>query len=102
MPNHFAVQQPPTFEVIVHADPEGGYWVEAPGIPGLVSQGETKEELTVNLKEAFEGWLLEADPETAARLGIQPTPSKMLTLELVENEPITLIYGTDGQLRNAA
>jgi predicted RNase H-like HicB family nuclease len=42
---------------IVHEAEEGGYWVEVPGIPGCVSQGETIEELKKNIHDAIEGCL---------------------------------------------
>lgn len=44
-------------KVVVHEADEGGYWAEVPGIPGCVTQGETFEELLVNLYEAVEGCL---------------------------------------------
>jgi len=38
---------------------EDGYWVaECPSLPGCVSQGKTKEEAIVNIKEAIEGYIL--------------------------------------------
>jgi predicted RNase H-like HicB family nuclease len=43
---------------------EDGYWVvECPSLPGCVSQGRTKEEAIVNIKEAIRGYIaaLEAD-----------------------------------------
>lgn len=43
------------YTVVLHLDREmGGYWVEAPALPGCVSQGETKEEALDNIKEAIE------------------------------------------------
>ena len=44
-------------DVIVHQAEEGGYWGEAPAIPGCVAQGETIEELVGNLNDAVEGCL---------------------------------------------
>jgi predicted RNase H-like HicB family nuclease len=44
--------------VLVHSADEGGYWAEVPALPGCVSQGETMDELRVNVREAIEGWLL--------------------------------------------
>ncbi len=43
---------------------EDGYWVaECPSLPGCVSQGTTKEEAIVNVREAIQGYIaaLEAD-----------------------------------------
>ncbi len=67
---------PPTFEVEIHREPDGSYWVEAPGLPGLVTQGDTMQELEENLQEAFDGWMLAKDPEIAAHLSIVPTPRR--------------------------
>jgi predicted RNase H-like HicB family nuclease len=47
-----------TLKVLTHAAEEGGYWAEVPALPGCVSQGETMDELRVNIREAIEGWLL--------------------------------------------
>ncbi|MBN1902000.1 type II toxin-antitoxin system HicB family antitoxin [Candidatus Sumerlaeota bacterium] len=44
-------------KVIVHEAEEGGFWAEAPSIPGCATQGETFEEVLDNLHEAIEGCL---------------------------------------------
>ena len=44
-------------KVIVHEAEEGGYWAEAPSIPGCATQGETFDELLGNIYEAVEGCL---------------------------------------------
>ena len=37
---------------------EDGYWVaECPSLPGCISQGKTKEEAIVNIKEAVHGYI---------------------------------------------
>ena len=62
-------------KVVVHEAEEGGFWAEVPALPGCVSQGETIEELTANIREAIAGWL-DADVRT-------PEPgSKERVLEL--------------------
>lgn len=86
---------PPIFEVVVHREPDGSYWVEAPGLPGLMTQGDTMQELEENLQEAFDGWLLAQDPETAAKLGIVATPP---LLDLTEDETIKVTVGGNGRL----
>lgn len=45
------------YAVVIHDDPEGGYWAEAPALPGCYSQGETIEELKQNIREAIAGVL---------------------------------------------
>lgn len=45
---------------------EDGYWViECPSLPGCISQGETKEEATANIREAISLYIesLEANGE---------------------------------------
>ena len=47
--------------VIVHEAEEGGYWAEVPEIPGCATQGDTLEELILNLQDAVEACLSVAD-----------------------------------------
>ncbi len=44
-------------KVVVHQAEEGGYWAEVPSIPGCATQGESFEELLINLYEVVEGCL---------------------------------------------
>ena len=59
-------------KVVVHEEPEGGYWAEVPAIPGCATQGGSFEELLQNLYEAVEGCLsVDIDhpsPETSSRI----------------------------------
>ena len=52
-------------KAIVHEAEEGGYWAEVPALPGCVTQGDTMDEVTANLREAVEGWLSVETPEGA-------------------------------------
>lgn len=45
------------YAVVIHEDPEGGFWAEVPALPGCYSQGETMDELMVNVREAVAGVL---------------------------------------------
>ncbi len=45
------------FTVLIHPEPEGGFWGEVPALPGCYSQAETIQELLVNLKEAINSTL---------------------------------------------
>jgi predicted RNase H-like HicB family nuclease len=45
------------FKAIIHTAEDGGFWAEVPALPGCVTQGDTKAELELNLREAIEGWL---------------------------------------------
>jgi predicted RNase H-like HicB family nuclease len=53
-------------KIVVHEAEEGGFWAEAPALPGCASQGETLDELLVNMREAIEGWLAVDVPEPSA------------------------------------
>ena len=44
-------------KVVIHQAEGGGYWAEVPTIPRCVTQGESFEELLMNLYEAVEGCL---------------------------------------------
>lgn len=44
-------------KAIIHSAEEGGYWAEVPALPGCITEGDTMDELLVNLKDAIEGWL---------------------------------------------
>ncbi|HLB04036.1 MAG TPA: type II toxin-antitoxin system HicB family antitoxin [Gaiellaceae bacterium] len=45
--------QPAEIEFVFEPQEEGGYYVYAPDLPGLHTQGETLEEATVNAEEAL-------------------------------------------------
>jgi len=45
------------YSVVIHKEPEGGYWAEVPALPGCYSQGETVESLMENVREAISGVL---------------------------------------------
>ena len=42
------------YTVIPEQEPDGGYVVYAPALPGCVSQGDTSEEALANIREAME------------------------------------------------
>lgn len=50
---------------IIHAAEEGGYWAEVPALPGCITEGDTIEEVMVNLKDAIQGWLEVANSREA-------------------------------------
>jgi antitoxin HicB len=47
MPNDY------TYTVILEPDPEGGYAVSVPALPGCFTQGETREEALAMAREAI-------------------------------------------------
>jgi predicted RNase H-like HicB family nuclease len=56
-----------TYAVLIHQDPEGGFWGEVPALPGCYSQGETINQLKDNIREAIAGVL-----EVMKELGQEP------------------------------
>lgn len=42
-------------KVIIRTDPQSGYRAEVPGLPGLLAEGATVEQLHANLCEALAG-----------------------------------------------
>ena len=75
-------------KAIIHPAEEGGYWAEVPALPGCITEGDTWDELLVNLKDAIEGWLevannIDALPDKSGQIppsqGSSPTyPSRGL------------------------
>ena len=61
------------YAVVIHEEPEGGFWAEVPALPGCYSQGETLDELKHNIREAIAG-VLEVlreegrEPETSIQI----------------------------------
>lgn len=43
-----------SFPVVLIPQPEGGYFVQCPTLPGCYSQGESVEDALANIKEAIE------------------------------------------------
>ncbi len=65
------------YRVLIEQDEDGVYVVEAPALPGCITQGRTREEAVENVKEAIAAYLesLEAHGD--------PVPPP-ITEELVE------------------
>lgn len=42
------------FTVVLEQEPDGGYVAKVPALPGCVSQGDTREEVLSNIREAAE------------------------------------------------
>lgn len=64
-------------QVIVYPG-EDGYWVvEVPSLPGCISQGKTKQEAIINIKEAIRGY------EEALREDGLPIPEDKFDTQIV-------------------
>ncbi len=54
-------------KAVIHPAEEGGFWAEVPALPGCITEGDTLEEVTDNLKDAIEGWLEVANSRQMAQ-----------------------------------
>jgi len=62
------------FKVVLEPDPDGGYVVACPTLPGCYSQGDTLDEALENIREAIELCL----EDMLANKEPLPDPSKTL------------------------
>ncbi|CAN5165159.1 hypothetical protein BH20ACT13_BH20ACT13_05860 [soil metagenome] len=46
-----------TVRVVIYPGEDGYVVAECPELPGCMSQGRTREDALVNIREAIEGWL---------------------------------------------
>ncbi|HEV2380596.1 MAG TPA: type II toxin-antitoxin system HicB family antitoxin [Terriglobia bacterium] len=67
-----------TIKAIIRPGDESGYVAECVEVP-VVTQGETLDEVTVNLREAV---ALHLEGEDLSRLGLAPWPTILVTFEL--------------------
>jgi antitoxin HicB len=49
--------QPRKFDVVLERAEEGGFVVSVPDLPGVWTQGETRDEALANVSEAIAGYL---------------------------------------------
>lgn len=66
------------FTIILEPDPEGGFTVLVPALPGCITEGDTRQEAIDNAREAITLYLdsLAADGE--------PIPSDLPNLEVLK------------------
>ena len=46
------------FRIIIEKDEDGVFVAECPALPGCVSQGKTRMEAVMNIKDAVKGYLI--------------------------------------------
>jgi predicted RNase H-like HicB family nuclease len=73
-----------TIKAVIRPGDQSGYVAECVEVP-VVTQGETLDEVTANLREAVE---LHLEGEDLAELGLAPSPTILVTFEL-EAHPAT-------------
>ena len=61
MKNFQVIRSGIVFEL--QSEPEGGYTITIPSLPGCISYGETFEKAIEMIKDAMEGWLAVAREE---------------------------------------
>jgi antitoxin HicB len=61
----------------LQSEPEGGYTISVPSLPGCISYGNTFEEAMEMIKDAMKGWLAVAREE-----GV-PIPEQFEAIQLV-------------------
>jgi predicted RNase H-like HicB family nuclease len=44
-------------QVVIYAGEDGQWVAECPSLPGCISQGNTREEAVINIKEAIRGYV---------------------------------------------
>jgi predicted RNase H-like HicB family nuclease len=45
------------YRVVIETDEDGMFIAECPALPGCISQGRTREEALVNIKDAMAGYI---------------------------------------------
>ena len=69
-------------KVIIHPAAEGGYWAEDPAMSGCITEGETREEVIANLKDAIKGWIEVASSRYVAKITVFKNLVSPQSLEL--------------------
>ena len=45
------------FRIVIEQDEEGGFVTTCPSLPGCVSQGDTRDEVIANMRDAIDGYV---------------------------------------------
>jgi len=56
-------------KVILEPSDEGGFTAIVPSLPGCISEGDTREETLLNVREAIDLYLDPVDDDTVCMLG---------------------------------
>lgn len=57
--------------IVLEPSADGGYTALVPALPGCISEGDTKEEALVNIREAIALYLEEVDDDLADVAGVE-------------------------------
>ncbi len=56
-------------KVILEPSEDGGYTAIVPGLPGCISEGDTREEALANIKEAIQLYVEPVEDDLSASVG---------------------------------
>jgi predicted RNase H-like HicB family nuclease len=62
---------PMTLRIVLEPSDEGGFTVWVPALPGCISEGDTRTEALVNIREAIELYLEPVDDDSVASPGAE-------------------------------
>ena len=51
------------YTVILEREPDGGYVVSVPALPGCITQGDTRDEALANIREAIEVYIEDCEAQ---------------------------------------
>jgi len=69
------------YTIILHPDPEGGYAVSVPALPGIATQGETVEEATAMAKDAIKLYI-ESLIDDGEAIPVEAEPLRILVVDV--------------------
>ncbi len=58
-------------KIVLEPSEDGGYTVYVPSLPGCISEGETKDEAELNIREAIELYMEPIDDEMILKEGVE-------------------------------
>jgi len=70
-----------TFRIVLRPEPEGGYTVIIPSLPGCITYGETVEEANKMAEDAIRGYLVSMKKQGETIIDDSKTLESVLSLE---------------------
>ena len=64
-------EEPLKFRVVLEPSEEGGFTAVVPGLPGCISEGDTREEALTNVREAITLYLEPVEDDTVFRPDVE-------------------------------
>jgi antitoxin HicB len=83
------------FRVTIEPDEDGMFVAECPALPGCISQGKTRDEAMVNIRDAIQGYL-----ESLKKHGEPiPAPITEAVVEVLSKWKLTTLFSTTTWVR---